>query len=194
MISLVVQGLDSMLPLQETARVRSLVGELRSRKPGGVAKRKKYRNKPWRGDIYRQIGLPGSLKCHYICSFPQVNIKPPGTQYPGIFGLLTNISCHISKAESWSLFIFDFLSFLFYYCVLVAQLCPTLCDPMDCMWPTRLLWPWNSPDKNTGVSCHSLLQGIFPTQGSNLGLSHCRKILYCLSHQGSPTNSKIWFS
>ena len=35
-----------------------------------------------------------------------------------------------------------------------------------------------SPDKNTGEGCHSLLQGIFPTQGSNLGLLHCRQILY----------------
>ena len=40
--------------------------------------------------------------------------------------------------------------------------------------------------ENTGVGCHSLLQGIFPTQGSNLGLLHCRQILYHLSHQGSP--------
>ena len=47
--------------------------------------------------------------------------------------------------------------------------------------------PWNSLDKNTGVGSHSLLQGIFPTQGSNLGLSYCRQILYCLSHQGSHT-------
>ena len=41
----------------------------------------------------------------------------------------------------------------------------------------------------TGVGCHSLLQGIFPTQGSNLGLPHCRQILYHLSHQGSPVMS-----
>ena len=47
-----------------------------------------------------------------------------------------------------------------------------------------LLCPWNSPGKNTGVGCHSFLQGIFPTQGSNLGLLHCRQILYLLSHQG----------
>ena len=40
--------------------------------------------------------------------------------------------------------------------------------------------------KNTGVGSYSLLLGIFPTQGSNLGLLHCRQILYCLSHQGSP--------
>ena len=51
--------------------------------------------------------------------------------------------------------------------------------------PARLLCPWNSPGKNTGAGRHSLLQGIFLTQGSNLGLLHCRQILYCLSHQGS---------
>ena len=45
---------------------------------------------------------------------------------------------------------------------------------------------WDSPGKNTGVGCHFLLQGIFPTQGSSLGLSHFRQILYHLSHQGSP--------
>ena len=45
---------------------------------------------------------------------------------------------------------------------------------------------WNSPGKNTGVSSHSLLQGIFPTQGWNPGLLHCMQILYRLSHQGSP--------
>ena len=54
------------------------------------------------------------------------------------------------------------------------------------LWPDRLLCPGNSPGKNTGVSNHSLLQGIFLTQGLNLDLMHCRQILYCLSHQGSP--------
>ena len=44
----------------------------------------------------------------------------------------------------------------------------------------------NSPGKNIGVGCHALLQGIFPTQGLNPGLPHCRQILYHLSHQGSP--------
>ena len=51
------------------------------------------------------------------------------------------------------------------------------CDPMDCA-PARLLCPWDSPGKNTGVSCHFLLQGIFPTQMSNPCLLHRRKILY----------------
>ena len=53
-------------------------------------------------------------------------------------------------------------------------------------WPARLLHPWDSPGKNTGVCCHSLLQGIFPTQGSNPGLPHCRQTLYHLNQQGSP--------
>ena len=45
--------------------------------------------------------------------------------------------------------------------------------------------PWNSPDQNTGMGILFLLQGIFPTQGSNPGLPHCRQILYQLSHKGS---------
>ena len=70
-------------------------------------------------------------------------------------------------------------------CVLVVPSCPILCDPMDYM-PARLLCPWNSPDKNIGVGCHSLLQGIFLTQRLNPGLPYCRQVLYHLSHQGSP--------
>ena len=61
--------------------------------------------------------------------------------------------------------------------------------------PHKLYSPWNSPGQNIGVGSLSLLQGIFPTQGSNPGLPtegsnpglpHCRQILYQLSHQGSP--------
>ena len=56
--------------------------------------------------------------------------------------------------------------------------------------PARLLCSWDSLGKNTGVVwsgyCYFLLQGIFPTQGSNLGLLHCRQILYQLSYEGSP--------
>ena len=71
-------------------------------------------------------------------------------------------------------------------CVLVTQLCPALCDPMDCGLP--------------GSSVHGILQarileevaipqGIFPTQGSNPSFLHCRQILYSLSHQGSPVGN-----
>ena len=57
----------------------------------------------------------------------------------------------------------------------------------DCLRPQGLYSPWNSPGQNTGVGSHSLLQGIFPTQGSNSGLPRCRRILYQLSHKGSPS-------
>ena len=75
-----------------------------------------------------------------------------------------------------------------------ACMLPPHALPQDCtsglqphgLQPSRLLHPWNSPGKNTGVGCPSLLQGIFLTQGLNPGLLHCRQILYCLSHQGGP--------
>ena len=57
--------------------------------------------------------------------------------------------------------------------------------------PHGLYGPWNSPDHSTAVGSHSLLEGIFPTQGSNLGLLHFGWILYQLSHQGSPRNFQI---
>ena len=63
-----------------------------------------------------------------------------------------------------------------------APWCLTLWDPMD-LQPARLLSPWNSPGKNTGVSSHSLLQGIFLTEGLNLGLPHCKQNLFRVSHQ-----------
>ena len=64
-----------------------------------------------------------------------------------------------------------------YVCAKSFQLCPTLCNPTQ---PTRLLCPWDSPGKNTGVGCHSLLQGIFLIQGLNLGLLYCRQVLTTL--------------
>ena len=79
----------------------------------------------------------------------------------------------------------------FYY---GPDLTEQVCWSLNCiwlLWPhglllARLVGPWDSPGKNTGVHSHSLLQGIFPTQGLNLGLLHCRQILYHLSYQGSP--------
>ena len=66
---------------------------------------------------------------------------------------------------------------------LVAQSRLTLCSPMDCSLPDSDHGDF--PGKSTGVACHTLLQGIFPTEGSNPGLPHCGWILYRLSHQGS---------
>ena len=64
-----------------------------------------------------------------------------------------------------------------YTCMLVAQSCPKLCNPMDCSPPSSSV---GSPGKNTAVGCHALLQWIFLTQESNPGLPHCRWILYHL--------------
>ena len=75
-----------------------------------------------------------------------------------------------------TLFFFFFFSFFFS--------CPTL-QPHG-LQPARLLCRWDSPGKNIGVGCHSLLQGIFLTQGLNTGLPHCRQILYHLIQQASP--------
>ena len=61
----------------------------------------------------------------------------------------------------------------------VTQACSTL-------RPHGLYGPWDSPGQNAGVGNLSLRQGIFPNQGLNPGLLHCRRILYQLSHQGSP--------
>ena len=69
-----------------------------------------------------------------------------------------------------------------------------VCPVLSCSVVSYSLWPHgcslpgssvhgDSPGKNTEVDCHALLQGIFPIQGWNLGLPHCRKILYRLRHQ-----------
>ena len=69
--------------------------------------------------------------------------------------------------------------------VLIIQSCLTLCNPMDYI-ATSLFCPLNFPGKNTEVGSCSLLQWIFPTQGSNLDPLHCRQTLYQLSHKGCP--------
>ena len=72
------------------------------------------------------------------------------------------------KATTWGA-----ISYVLY---LVTQSCPNLCNPMDCS-PSGPFVHGDSPGKNTGVGCHGLLQGIFPTKRSNPGLLHCRQIL-----------------
>ena len=68
--------------------------------------------------------------------------------------------------------------------VKVAQLCP------DSLQPHGLYISWNSPGQSTGVGSLSLLQGIFPIQGSNPDLPYCRRILYQLSQKRSPQTGK----
>ena len=78
-------------------------------------------------------------------------------------------SCQIKRYKVWSDNTY------------ILQMLATICAVLSCfnrvpllrtcgLWPTRLLCPWDSPSKNTGVGCHTFLQGIFPTQGSNPGL------------------------
>ena len=108
---------DSTLPL---LRVQSLVRELRSCKPSGVAKQYRYTHI----NTYMCAVLSRSV---VSTSFQPHGLQPPGSSVHG-----------------------------------------------------------DSPGKNTRLGCHALLQGIFPTQGSNPGLPHCRRILYQLSYHGSP--------
>ena len=67
---------------------------------------------------------------------------------------------------------------------LVTQSCPALCNPMHCSLPGYSVHG-DSSGQNIGVGCHFILQGIFPTQGLNPGLPHCRQTLYPLSPQGN---------
>ena len=72
-------------------------------------------------------------------------------------------------------------------CVLFAQSCLTLCNPMDCRGVRQAPLSMEfSRQEYWSKGYHSLLQEIFPTQGSNLGLPHCRQVLYRLNYQGSP--------
>ena len=76
--------------------------------------------------------------------------------------------------------------------VLAAQSCPPLCDTMDriaCQAPLCMEFS----RQNTAVGSHSLLQGVFPSQGLKLGLLPCRQILYHLSHEGSPMQGSVNF-
>ena len=73
----------------------------------------------------------------------------------------------------------------FLYIKLESESCSVVSDSL------QLYSPWNSSGQNTGVGSLSLLQGIFPTQGSNSGLLHCRRIVYQLSHKGSPKNTGV---
>ena len=74
-----------------------------------------------------------------------------------------------------------------FHSVVISMKWSESCSVMsDSFWAHGLYSPWNSPGQNTGVGGLSLLQGIFPTQGSNPGLLNCRRILYQLSHKGSP--------
>ena len=104
---------------------------------------------------------------------------------PSLRGLFLDIFLgHSGRVSFWVLCVLN----LNEGCCCAVLSCSVVSDSLrpPGLYPSRLLCSWNSPGKNTGVVCHALLQGIFPTQGLNPGLPHCREILYRLSHQGSP--------
>ena len=76
----------------------------------------------------------------------------------------------------------NFLSYVEKRAVVVVK----VAQSFPALGPHGLYSPWNSPGQNTGVGSLYLLHGIFPSQGSNPGLPHCRRIPYQLSHKGSP--------
>ena len=89
---------------------------------------------------------------------------------------------------SWWAIYFVFLTLLSHrhtYVCAQSLSCFQLLTPHG-LEPARLLCPWDFSGKTTGVGCHLLFQGIFPTHGSNSHLLHCRQISLQLSHQGSP--------
>ena len=73
------------------------------------------------------------------------------------------------------------------------QSCLTVCNPVECSLPGSSL-PWDSPVKNIGGGCHALLQGIFPTQGSNLCLWNCRQTIYRWATGEALTEDSVQFS
>ena len=138
------------------------------------------------------------------------SLRPPWTvtyQAPlsmGFSGKSTGVGCHfllqeIFPTQGLSLGLLHCRQMLYH---LSHQVSPAHLPPAP--WPARhgLYNPWNSPGQSAGVGSFPLLQGIFPIQESNLGLPHCRKILYQLSHKGRPprilgslhfpTSGNIW--
>ena len=100
------------------------------------------------------------------------------------FNMYSALALYQALSTRWASSLYVFL---ITYCAvcLVTQSCLTFCDPTDCSRPGSSVHG-DSPGKNSGVGCHAFLQGIFPNQGLNPSLLHCRWLLYCLSHQGNP--------
>ena len=133
------------------------------------------------------VNITGKLKdWNWLCEL--VVQRSKGWHQPSHYPLSLSLSLSLSLDDLLKSTLPPFhLFFKFPYSVLclVAQSYLTLCDPMDCSLPGSSVHG-DSPGKNTGTGCHALLQQIFPTQGLNAGLPDYRRILYFLSHQGSP--------
>ena len=132
-------------------------------------------------DVFR-AGLTLSPPCMFICKYASRNKK---------LSSVASASFHRVKTATNDLFQTTSITSLSAELgkMLVVQSSLTLFDPMDSSLSIKFC-PLNSQGKNTAVDCHSILQGIFPTQESNLSLLHCRQILYHLVYLGSPLCGK----
>ena len=118
-----------------------------------------------------------------------IGIRPNLPVHPTLFPTLESIKftlhiCVYISALQLALFCIIYEKGKSHLCVSCSVMSNSL-QPHG-LQPARLLCSWDAPGKNTGVGCHALLQGIFPAQGSNSGLPHCRQIINHLSHQESP--------
>ena len=120
------------------------------------------------------VAQPTSSSVHGI--FPGKNTGVVTSDFPS--SSIRQFSCFPFHVNSWQLAI--------HLKILIIESHSVVSDSLR---PHGLYRPWNSPGQNTGVGSLSLLQGTFPTQGSNSGFLHCRQILYQLSHQGSSVNT-----
>ena len=131
-----------------------------------------------RADQYKQYWSIVDLQCHLQCfrhtgksiSYTHTYIHSFLDSFPtiGHYRALNRVPCAIQ---------YILTGYLFYICLLFCSVVSNSLQPHG-LQPTRLLSLWDSPGKNSGVGCHFLLQGIFPTQGSNPALLHYRQILY----------------
>ena len=162
--------------------------------PLGEAVRVDYPVSCW---IYKWV-----MKCsrQWGIHFSKWFKKKRGKCHPPLWLFITidtyksiNISIyHLNLSTCLSICLFLNLPTLSVYlrtCLLVCLsscVCESRSVESNSLRPQGLYTPWDSPGQDTGVGCLSLLQSIFPTQGSNLGLPYCRQVVYQLSHQGNP--------
>ena len=137
--------------------------------------------------LYSQIPFEEKFSTKTSIRGPRQISKSVPTTLPSGTAVLFPLRCPLDSTFVHSLSPFS-VAALFKW-IFWQQMQVWVKDTQSCYYslqPHRLYSPWNSPGQNTEVGSLSLLQGIFPTQGLNPGLPHCRQILYQLSPKGSP--------
>ena len=132
-------------------------------------------------------GENGSQSCGALCSLAVGSYIDTSPFICKLLSISAYTFCCLHDVAWWRpLKMFHIFKDHLYTVYSESESCSVLSDSLR---PNGLYSPWNSPCQNTGMGSFSLLQGIFPTQGSNPGFPHCRQILYQLSHNRSPVYS-----